>query len=61
MAKKSLLETNPYLKDSNAYRDALILNVSSSTAVETAAPVKSIASLLNKAFKLSGKSLKSAG
>lgn len=35
MPKKSLLESNPYLKDLSKYRDSLITNVSSSTAIET--------------------------
>jgi len=36
MSKKSLIETNRYLQDSEKYRNSLITNVSSSTAVETA-------------------------
>lgn len=35
MRKKSLIETNRYLQDSEKYRDSLITNVSSSTAIET--------------------------
>lgn len=34
MRKKSLIETNPYLKDPDRYEHALITNVSSSTTVE---------------------------
>ena len=35
MSKKSLIETNHYLQDSEKYRNSLITNVSSSTAIET--------------------------
>lgn len=42
MKKKSLFESNPYLKDPTKYRDALITSVSSSTAIETGASVKSV-------------------
>jgi hypothetical protein len=42
MSKKSLIETNRYLQDSEKYRNSLITNVSSSTAVETADSVWSI-------------------
>jgi len=34
MRKKSLKETNPYLKDPKQYEEALIKNVISSSAVE---------------------------
>jgi hypothetical protein len=43
MEQKPLIETNPYLRDPKKFRKALITNVSSSTAVETGAPVESIA------------------
>jgi hypothetical protein len=43
MKQKPLIETNPYLRDPEKFRKALITNVSSSTAVETGAPVGSIA------------------
>ena len=43
MEQKPLIETNPYLRDPEKFRKALITNVSSSTAVETGAPVESIA------------------
>ena len=36
MNKKSLIETNRYLQDPEKYRNSLITNVSSSTAVEIA-------------------------
>ena len=42
MSKKSLIETNRYLQDSEKYRHSLITNVSSSTAIETADSVWSI-------------------
>ncbi len=48
MDKKSLIETNPYLKDPKKYREALIKNVSSSTAIETGVPVETIARTLAK-------------
>ena len=34
MPKKSLKETNPYLKDPKKYKAALIINVVTSSAVE---------------------------
>lgn len=34
MAKKPLIETNPHLRDSEEYEKLLIVNVTSSTAVE---------------------------
>lgn len=40
--KKSLFETNPYLKDAVKYRDMLITSVASSTAIETGASVEEI-------------------
>lgn len=52
MLKKSLLETNPYLKVPEKYRQALITNVASSTAVETGASIESIAHKLKKAEKI---------
>lgn len=48
---KPLIETNPHLKVSAKYRKALIANVSSSTAVETGAPVDSIARTLSQREK----------
>jgi hypothetical protein len=46
MEQKPLIETNPYLRDTEKFRKALIINVSSSTAVETGASVESIARTL---------------
>jgi len=46
MSNRPLIETNPHLKVPEKYRKALITNVSSSTAVETGAPVESIARAL---------------
>ena len=51
MSKKSLLETNPYLKVPEEYRQALIINVASSTAIETGASIESIAHKLTKSKK----------
>ncbi|MBI5213467.1 MAG: hypothetical protein HY957_08875 [Nitrospirae bacterium] len=51
MSKKSLLETNPYLKDPEKYRQALIINVSSSTAIETEESVESIIRKLTQSDK----------
>lgn len=48
MNNRPLIETNPYLKVSEKYRKALIINVSSSTAIETGAPVASIVHTLTK-------------
>ena len=42
MSKKSLIKTNHYLQDSEKYRNSLIANVSSSTAIEIADSVWSI-------------------
>jgi hypothetical protein len=46
MDSKPLIETNPHLKDPAKYRKALIANVASSTAVETGAPIESVARIL---------------
>lgn len=51
MAQKPLIETNPYLRDPEKLRKALITNVSSSTAVETGASVESISRVLAKEEK----------
>ena len=51
MEQKPLIETNPYLRDPDKFRKALITNVSSSTAVETGASVEAIASTLAEGFK----------
>ena len=48
ISKKSLIETNPYLQNSEKYRDSLITNVSSSTAIETSDNVCSIADTLTE-------------
>jgi len=47
MSKKSLLKSNPYLKDPTKYREALITSVSSSTAIETGEPIRQIEAKLN--------------
>ena len=46
MKQKPLIETNPYLRDPEKFRKALITSVASSTAVETGAPVETIARML---------------
>ncbi|MEO8339925.1 MAG: hypothetical protein ABI604_09440 [Nitrospirota bacterium] len=51
MKNKPLIETNPHLKDPAKYRKALTVNVASSTAVETGAPVESIARILVESGK----------
>ena len=52
MAKKALIESNPYLRTPEKYRKALIANVSSSTAVETGTAVEAIARALTKGDKV---------
>lgn len=51
MSKKSLLESNPFLRDPAKYRDALITCVSSSTAIETATSTSSVAQSLKGTLK----------
>ena len=51
MKNKSLIQTNPHLKNLAKYRKALIANVASSTAVETGASIESIARILAKPSK----------
>ena len=46
MKKKSLIETNRYLQDLEKYRNSLITNVSSSTAIETAESVWSVVAIV---------------
>ena len=46
MQKKSLIQTNPYLRAPEQYRKALLTNVSSSTAIETGATVASFTKTL---------------
>lgn len=48
MDQKPLIETNPYLRDPVRFRKALIRSVASSTAIETGAPVGSIARMLGE-------------
>ncbi len=48
MDQKPLIETNPYLRDPVKFRKALITSVASSTAIETGAPVESIARMLGE-------------
>lgn len=60
MPKKSLLESNPFLKDQTKYRDALITSVSSSTAIETATSTTSVAKSLKGVLDTTKKKPKSA-
>ncbi|MBI3067467.1 MAG: hypothetical protein HYY79_00795 [Betaproteobacteria bacterium] len=46
MEQKPLIETNPYLRDREKFRKALITNVSSSAAIETTASTKTMADSL---------------
>jgi len=49
MQEKSLFETNPYLRDPEQFRTALIASVASSTAIETGASIESIVRTLTDA------------
>ena len=51
LEQKPLIETNPYLRDPVKFRKALITSVASSTAIETGAPVASIARMLEEGEK----------
>jgi hypothetical protein len=51
MDQKPLIETNPYLRDPEKLRKALITSVASSSAIETGAPVASIARMLEEGVK----------
>ena len=48
MEQKPLIETNPYLRDPEKFRKALITSVASSTAIETGAPIASIVRMLEE-------------
>jgi hypothetical protein len=48
MKQKPLIETNPYLRDPEKFRKALITSVASSTAIETGAPIASIVRMLEE-------------
>jgi len=52
MSKKPLIETNPYLQNPKKYRDSLITNVSSSTAIETGDNVCSVADTLTEVIDM---------
>jgi hypothetical protein len=60
MRKKPLIETNPFLKTPEKYREALITNIASSTAIETGMPVEEISRMLSEKAKPVKKS-KSSG
>ena len=51
MVKKSLIETNPYLRDPVQRRKALLRSVASSIAVETGGNVETIMQMLRNARK----------
>jgi hypothetical protein len=51
MKQKPLIETNPYLRDPAKFRKALIMSVASSTAIETGAPVTTVARMLEEGAK----------
>jgi len=51
MEQKPLIETNPYLRDPEKFRKALITSVASSTAIETGTSVASIARMLEESAK----------
>ncbi len=51
MQQKPLIETNPYLRDPEKFRKALIMSVASSTAIETGQPIKDIISMLEERAK----------
>lgn len=48
MLKKSLIETNPYLRDPKKREEALIWSVATSTAIETGENPESIVKRLRK-------------
>ena len=48
MEQKPLIETNPYLRDPEKFRKALILSVASSTAIETGQPIEAIVRMLEE-------------
>lgn len=51
MKQKPLIKTNPYLRDPEKFRKALIMSVASSTAIETGVPVAAIARMLEEGAK----------
>ena len=51
MKQKPLIKTNPYLRDPEKFRKALITSIASSTAIETGASVASVARLLEENAK----------
>ena len=53
MSRKPLIETNPYLRDGEKRRKALITNVSSSTSVETGRKTEAIARTLGEGERAS--------
>ncbi len=52
MNKRPLIETNPYLRDPEKFRKALITNISTSIAIETGATAESIARTLTESLAI---------
>jgi hypothetical protein len=52
MKKRSLLDSNPYLRDREKFRKSLITSVSSSTAIETGEPINKIEEKLTRSRSL---------
>ena len=48
MKEKPLSETNPYLRDPEKRRKALIMSVATSTAIDTGVPVATIVRMLEE-------------
>jgi len=48
MGQKPLIETNPYLRDPEKFRKALMRCVASSTAIETGQPIETIVRMLEE-------------
>lgn len=48
MKQRPLIETNPYLRDAEKFRKALISSVASSTAIETGQSIDAIVRMLEE-------------
>ena len=59
MAKKSLLQTNPFLTDTKKYKASLVTSVASSTAIETATSTSVVAKSIKDILDTSRKKPKS--
>lgn len=60
MKKKSLFKTNPYLKKRGYYKQALFINISTSTSIETGESPIEIEKNLRKIFLKKGSSSKNS-